>query len=131
LCAHETATKTWRSAHPRSFPLPQLLHRPPWFRALVWMEVALQLPFFVYAMAAFWRRDHRVRMLAAAYGVSTATTLVPILAELAAAAPPEHRTTLISFYAPYLVVPLGIGWWMLTAKGDPFGGKAAKAKKRR
>lgn len=84
------------------------------------------MPFFVYALAAFWRRDHRVRTPAAAYGVSTATTLVPILAELAATAPREHRATLVAFYAPYLVVPLGIGWWMLAAKGDPFGGNKKK-----
>ena len=58
--------------------------RPPWFVALVWMEVLVQLPFFVYALAAFGARSRSVRGLAAAYGVSTATTLVPILAELAA-----------------------------------------------
>ena len=95
--------------------------------------MAVQLPFFLYALAAFARRDHRVRAAAAAYGVSTATTLVPILAELAATAPAAHRTTLLAFYAPYAVVPAVIGVWMLAAKGDPFGaggGKRTKSKRR-
>lgn len=113
-----------------------MVARPPWFVALVWMEVLVQLPFFVYALAAFSRRAPAVRKPAAAYGISTATTLVPILAELAASAPAATRATLIAFYVPYLVVPLGIGWWMLAAVGDPFGGRArkggaAKAKRRR
>ena len=116
---------------PPSLSPPQLLARPPWFRALVWLEVALQLPFFLYALAAFWRRDHRVRALAAAYGVSTATTLVPILAELAATAPQAHRATLLAFYAPYAVVPAAIGAWMLAAKGDPFGNDRRTKSKRR
>lgn len=112
-------------------PLPQqLITRPPWFRALVWLEVAVQLPFFFYAARAFWRRDHRVRTLAAAYGVSTTTTLIPIMAELAAVAPPAHKNTLLAFYAPYAVVPAAIGVWMLTAKGDPFGPKRTKSKRR-
>ena len=106
--------------------------RPPWFVALVWMEVMVQLPFFVYALAAFGARSRSVRGLAAAYGVSTATTLVPILAELAATAPAASRATLLAFYAPYLVVPAGIGWWMLAAGGgDPFGGRGKAKPKRR
>lgn len=104
--------------------------RPPWFRALVALECVVQLPFFFYATAAFARRDHRVRALAAAYGVSTATTLVPIMAELAATAPAATKVTLLAFYAPYAVVPAAIGAWMLAAKGDPFGAKRAKSKRR-
>ena len=45
-----------------------------------------------------------------------ATTLVPILAELAtspAIADGRARATLLAFYAPYLAVPLAIGVWAL------------------
>ena len=33
---------------------------PPWFKALVWSEVLVQLPFFFWAAAAFARGDARV-----------------------------------------------------------------------
>lgn len=72
-----------------------------------------------------------MRSLAAAYGVSTATTLVPIMAELAAVAPAAHRDVLLAFYAPYAIVPALIGVWMLTAKGDPFGRGAKRSKSKR
>lgn len=109
---------------------PLMVARPPWFRALVWLECAVQFPFFIYAAAAFARRDHRVRPWAAAYGISTATTLVPIMAELAATAPAATKHTLLAFYAPYAIIPAVIGVWMLTAKGDPFGAKRSKSKRR-
>jgi EXPERA (EXPanded EBP superfamily) len=109
---------------------PLMVARPPWFRALVWLECAVQFPFFIYAAAAFARRDHRVRPWAAAYGISTATTLVPIMAELAATAPAATKHTLLAFYAPYAIIPAVIGAWMLTAKGDPFGAKRSKSKRR-
>jgi hypothetical protein len=100
---------------------------PPWFKALVWSEVLLQLPFFFVAAAAFAKGDARIVRPAAAYGFSVATTLVPILAELAASpaiADEGTRRTLIAFYLPYLVVPLAIGVWGLRAAGaDPFSGK--------
>lgn len=100
---------------------------PPWFKALVWSELLLQLPFFVVAVVGFARGDARIVKPAAAYGVAVATTLVPILAELAASPAIKDETvrrTLLAFYAPYLAVPLAIGVWALRAAGtDPFAGK--------
>lgn len=92
---------------------------PVWFRSLVWTEVLVQLPFFFYALGCFVRGDQRVRKPAAAYGFSVATTLVPILAELAlgeralATLDSRERLTLVAFYAPYFVLPLWLGTWML------------------
>lgn len=40
---------------------PLCKHVPPWFRALVWSEVFLQLPFFCYGAWAFAVGDSRVR----------------------------------------------------------------------
>lgn len=56
---------------------------PAWFRALVLGELLLQVPFFFVAIYAFVRRRKWIRLPALAYGVHTATTLLPILLELA------------------------------------------------
>lgn len=109
---------------------------PVWFRSLVWTEIFLQLPFFFYALRCFVKGDQRVRKPAAAYGFSVATTLVPILAELAFGEQAqllslENRLTLVGFYLPYFFVPLWIGTWMLVDNA-PFSssGSGKKAKKR-
>lgn len=108
---------------------------PPWFKALVWSEIVLQLPFFFVAAVAFARGDARIVRPAAAYGFSVATTLLPILAELAASPAIEDgasRRTLLAFYTPYLVLPLAIGVWALRAAGtDPFSGGGVRARKAR
>ena len=62
----------------------------PWFKALIYAELALQLPFFFAATYAFAARRNWIRIPALCYGVHTATTLLPILAELAAS--PEVPT---------------------------------------
>jgi hypothetical protein len=66
------------------------------------------------------------------YGASTATTLVPILAELHAGThyPNEAaRWTLILIYLPYLLLPL---WMMFVcATNDPVWGAASVKAKRR
>lgn len=107
---------------------------PAWFKALVWSEILLQLPFFFAAIVAFVKGDARIVKPAAAYGVAVATTLVPILADLAsseAISDERTRRTLLAFYFPYLAVPLAIGIWALRAAGtDPFAsGKARRAKR--
>lgn len=114
---------------------PLMAALPPWFKALVWSEVLLQLPFFFVAAAAFAKGDARIVRPAAAYGFSVATTLVPILAELAASpaiTDEASRRTLLAFYTPYLVLPLAIGVWALRAAGsDPFSGKGGGGGKAR
>jgi cation transport ATPase len=109
----------------------QMSTLPVWFRSLVWSEVVLQLPFFFYALKCFLKGDQRVRKPAVAYGFSVATTLVPILAELAFGEQArslsfENRTTLVGFYLPYFFLPLWIGTWMLVDNA-PFSGSAKKA----
>ncbi len=106
---------------------------PPWFKALVWSELALQLPFFFVAVWAFAKGDARIVKPAAAYGMAVATTLVPILAELGASeaiTDEATRRTLLAFYFPYLAMPLAIGVWALRAAGtDPFASKARGRKR--
>jgi hypothetical protein len=102
----------------------------PWFRALIVAELALQLPFFFAAVYAFATRRNWIRLPALAYGVHTATSLLPILAELAASpkVPSEAaRMQLLALYLPYLVLPLACAVWM-AASPQPFCRAAAPAK---
>jgi len=116
---------------------------PAWFRALVLGELLLQVPFFFVAIYAFARRRNWIRLPALAYGVHTATTLLPILLELAespevpslAARVQVRRSArncargailsqagvlqLLLLYAPYLLLPLVCALWMASSP-QPF-----------
>mmetsp|Transcript_25253 Transcript_25253/g.86614 ORF Transcript_25253/g.86614 Transcript_25253/m.86614 type:complete len:494 (-) Transcript_25253:103-1584(-) len=84
---------------------------PPWFKAVVWAEVLLQLPFFCAAVKALCRReDAQLRPFALVYGAHTATTLLPILAHIFtdAGRTPLQRFALGGIYAPFLFVPLAL-----------------------
>lgn len=102
----------------------------PWFKALIVGELSLQLPFFFVASYAFAAKRNWIRIPALCYGVHTATTLMPILAELAASTevPSEAaRLQLVGLYLPYLLLPLACAAWM-AASPQPFGPAAAPAK---
>ena len=102
---------------------------PAWFKALVVGELALQLPFFFVAVYAFSRRRSWVRLPALAYGVHTATTLLPIFAELVAAAPADKLPALLAIYFPYFALPLACVWLMWSP--TPFGAPSDARKKTR
>lgn len=74
------------------------------FRSTVWTGA------YAFATGKKW-----IRQPALVYGVSTATTLLPILGELALAPanPSVRRLELILFYVPYLLVPLALAVRML------------------
>ena len=56
---------------------------------------------YAYALGRPW-----IKTPAIIYGISTATTVVPCLAEVAAAALPlNNRLTLMAIYTPYLLIP--------------------------
>ncbi|KAI8055728.1 transmembrane protein 6/97, partial [Syncephalis plumigaleata] len=101
-----------------------------WFRGMVVCELCFQLPLMLLAVQIFcpWTKQasanastaypvrvrnlRRWRVPLLAFGVHTATTLVPILAELYAWPTVNSSTTadaaalLYSFYVPYLLGPL-------------------------
>ena len=66
--------------HVATFHDPLMRAPPPWFRAVVGCELALQLPFFFVALRALRARDDDARDAFLAYGAHVATTLVPIYA---------------------------------------------------
>ena len=93
----------------------QCKYQPPWFRALAWSEVVLQLPFFFVGLYAFALGKEWIRTPSLVYGLCTATTLLPILGELILTANDEfNKAIIIGFYLPYLVIPLAIAMRALT-----------------
>lgn len=100
---------------------PLMSGMPPWFKVLVWMEVVLQLPFFFVGLYAFVLRRNWIRTPALLYGINVASTMVPILGELALSPRQDfNRPVLLAIYMPFLLVPLGIAVRMLLAP-QPFG----------
>jgi hypothetical protein len=103
----------------------------PWFTSLVSLEILFQLPFFFYAVHSLLQKKYGCyfRPLCIAYGASTSTTLVPILASIVS---DDDTTTgekgvLLGFYLPYLIFPL---WLMIIAICDDVAASVAAKKKK-
>jgi EXPERA (EXPanded EBP superfamily) len=99
-------------------------------QSLIWVEVALHLPFFFVACSAFHRRRNWIRLPALIYGAAVSTSMVPILTELALGGAVEGATRLklLAIYLPYLVVPLMLVATMVRYElpfGQPPKGKRA------
>ncbi len=99
--------------------------RPDWFRAMALCEVLFQLPFFPFAVWAFWKgttsstfKSMRTKFII--YATHTATSMVPILGTLFAL-PQQIKEqysvvnfyTNISIYLIYLFIPLLILYFAL------------------
>ncbi|XP_078535474.1 sigma intracellular receptor 2 [Lissotriton helveticus] len=99
-----------------NFKDPLMQDPPVWFLTFVYCEALLQLPFFPVATYAFYKGGCKwIRIPAIIYSVHVATTVLPIIAHVLFADLPlssqkpvtqNERLTLVSFYAPYLLIPL-------------------------
>ncbi|XP_075627901.1 sigma intracellular receptor 2 [Balearica regulorum gibbericeps] len=107
-----------------TFRDPLMLQPPEWFKAFIYCEAFLQLPFFPIAGYAFLKGGCRwIRTPAIIYSTHVATTLFAILAHVLFHdfSKSEHlgpqtlreRLILLSVYVPYLVIPLLILFTML------------------
>ncbi|XP_068271729.1 sigma intracellular receptor 2 [Nyctibius grandis] len=112
---------SWYAA---TFRDPMMLQPPEWFKAFIYCEAFLQMPFFPVAAYAFLKGGCRwIRTPAIIYSTHVATTLVAILAHILFHdfSGSEHlgpqtqreRLVLLSVYAPYLLIPLLILFTML------------------
>ena len=109
--------------HVRANHDPLMERQPVWFKSFILFELLFQLPFFFIGYHAFYHGRNWVRIPGIAYGVHTATTLVPILAEILAAESipsPAARAQLFLIYLPYLVIPAMIAI-LLALEEKPFG----------
>ncbi|NWY34088.1 SGMR2 protein, partial [Pheucticus melanocephalus] len=95
-----------------------------WFKAFIYCEAFLQLPFFPIAAYAFLKGGCRwIRTPAIIYSTHVATTLFAILAHIlfhdfskvehAGPQTLRERLALLSIYLPYLLIPLLLLFTML------------------
>ncbi|NXJ76488.1 SGMR2 protein, partial [Trogon melanurus] len=107
-----------------TFRDPMMLQPPEWFKAFIYCEAFLQMPFFPIAAYAFLKGGCRwIRTPAIIYSTHVATTLFAILAHILFHdfSKSEHlgpqtqreRLILLSVYLPYLLIPLLILFTML------------------
>ncbi|XP_062815931.1 sigma intracellular receptor 2 [Anolis carolinensis] len=112
------------TSYTASFKDPLMANPPPWFKAFIYVEAFLHLPFFPIAAYAFWKGNCRwIRTPAIIYATHVATTLTAILphvlfGDFSKSRPPgpqtpRERLALASVYLPYLLVPLLILFTML------------------
>uniref|UniRef100_H2QCG8 Transmembrane protein 97 n=1 Tax=Pan troglodytes TaxID=9598 RepID=H2QCG8_PANTR len=114
----------------KEFKDPLLQEPPAWFKSFLFCELVFQLPFFPIATYAFLKGSCKwIRTPAIIYSVHTMTTLIPILStflfeDFSKASGfkgqrPEtlhERLTLVSVYAPYLLIPFVLLIFMLRKK---------------
>ncbi|CAM9314398.1 unnamed protein product [Choristocarpus tenellus] len=81
---------------------------PPWFEALIWMELFFQLPFFIVASVAFAKGWNWIRIPCIVYGSSAFTSMMPILGYTLTSERinDAQRFKLIGIYSPWIVLPL-------------------------
>ena len=68
--------------HVRTNSDPLMADPPAWFKSFILFELLFQLPFFFIGFKAFYERRNWIRIPGVVYGAHTATTLIPILAEI-------------------------------------------------
>ena len=99
-----------------TFADPLMCSPEPWFRAIVYVECCLQLPFFFVALYGWLLRREWLRLPLIFYGAHVATTLIPIYGALVDAfiagrlQPPQFHF-LAAVYFPYLAVPLFLAYY--------------------
>ncbi|KAM6175136.1 sigma intracellular receptor 2 [Erethizon dorsatum] len=128
----------WYSAEFKDYLMED---RPVWFMSFLFCELVFQLPFFPIAAYAFFKGTCRwIRTPAIIYSVHTMTTLIPILtsfllddfsktSRFKGQGPQtlSERLTLVSIYAPYLLIPLTLLLFMLR---NPYYNHEDKRKKK-
>uniref|UniRef100_A0A8B9UCH7 Transmembrane protein 97 n=2 Tax=Anas TaxID=8835 RepID=A0A8B9UCH7_9AVES len=107
-----------------TFRDPMMMQPPEWFKAFMYCEAFLQMPFFPIAAYAFIKGGCKwIRTPAIIYSTHVATSLVAILAHILfhdfsksehlGPRTQQERLILLSIYIPYLLIPLLILFTML------------------
>ncbi|NXI60132.1 SGMR2 protein, partial [Chloroceryle aenea] len=119
-----------------AFRDPMMLQPPAWFKAFIYCEALLQLPFFPVAAYAFLKGWYRTRVgTCPVQPLSTAlfAILAHILShdfstsELSGPRTHRERLVLLSVYVPYLLIPLLILFTMLY---NPYYNQVEKRKRK-
>ncbi|XP_034996118.1 sigma intracellular receptor 2 [Zootoca vivipara] len=126
---------TWYTV---AFKDPMMQDPPAWFRAFIFCEAFLQLPFFPIAAYAFWKGNCKwIRIPAIIYATHVMTTLLPIFGHVLfndfsrskhpAPQTLHERLTLCAIYSPYFLIPCLI---LLTMLLSPLYNQVDKRKKK-
>ncbi|KAM6164394.1 sigma intracellular receptor 2 [Rhynchocyon petersi] len=124
----------------KEFKDPLLQYPQAWFKSFLFCELVFQLPFFPIATYAFFKGGCKwIRTPAIIYSVHTMTTLIPIFSALLfddfskasgfkGQGPKtfQERLTLLSFYAPYFLIPLMLLLLMLRSPSYKYEEKRKK-----
>eukprot|EP01018_Ginkgo_biloba_P009846 Gb_12132 [translate_table: standard] len=98
--------------------------KPPFFVGLILVEVFVQWPLAIASIYGILTGKRWARTTCLVYGVCTATTMVPVLADFYASG--EASKELLPIYIPFLIFPLiAIGRGIV-----PFSSSKSSAKKR-
>ena len=106
-----------------------LATRPIWLQSFIFAELVLQLPFFFVAVYGISFEKKWIRIPAVVYGSHVATTVLPILAEVAFSTEISFNEKLVlcSVYLPYFLIPAAL-IYVFGVSADPFA--QSKSKKR-
>ena len=83
----------------------QVRQSPPWFQALVWMELLVQMPLTVALLVGYAKRAKWLRNLALLYAMHVLTTLPPIFMHIEHSMKAPHKYCIQAIYAPWVVMP--------------------------
>lgn len=86
-----------------------LVQKPVWLQTFVWVEIILQLPFFVWAAYALAKKNRKAYVACLIYGVEASTTTLGCLGEVACGdLASGDKLKLLAIYLPTFLIPL----WM-------------------
>lgn len=104
---------------------------PLWFSTAVFLELLFQLPFFFFAVHAFYHGLQHIRIPSIIYATHVATTVAIILPPLYVDCTNESevmRVMLVALYSIYLIIPIAL-LYRMCASEQPFEESSSSAQK--
>lgn len=82
--------------------------KPHWFIGLGYLELFVQLPFWMLAVYGYGRNKQWIRLPGLIFSFCSLAIMVPILSELLLTEKEFDRPAILRMYAPFAVMPLFI-----------------------
>jgi tryptophan-rich sensory protein len=103
--AHLAGYVAFQHSHTQARKL-QVRNNPPWFKALVWMELLVQMPCSIALLYGYAQRKKWLRALGSLYAVHVLTTMPPLYMHFESVMKVPHKYCVEAIYAPWVVLPL-------------------------
>jgi hypothetical protein len=102
---------------------PVVWARPPWYRATIWIDSLVFGPFYLFAIAAFWKGRSWIRIPSIVWaGMMIAIVTIILFEEFWGATPTASRGLVLAANLPWLLFPLAVIGRM--RREDPFAARA-------